>query len=63
MELFNGDTSTGGEIFKAPGRGWQEYEDVVWRMVPLEAREGTHTLHIGFYEGNVNLCKVSVVYR
>jgi hypothetical protein len=63
LELYNGETSVGGEYFQSPGRGWQEYENIEWKMVPLEAREGTHSLLVSFFEGNVNLCKVSVVYR
>ena len=41
IEISNGDTLGPIQIFEAPGKGWQQYEDVTWRMLALEPREGT----------------------
>ena len=48
--------------FVAPGKGFQEYEDVTWRMIGLDPYEPIHSIQIGFTEGNINLCSITVEY-
>jgi hypothetical protein len=42
----------------APGRGWNDFEDIVWEDVRL--RKGWHPLEITFVDGLMNLCSISV---
>jgi hypothetical protein len=44
------------------GLGWQEFQDVTFRMVALDPTEALHSVIVRFGEGFVNLCSISVEY-
>jgi hypothetical protein len=46
------------ESFDIPAHGWQNFEDVVWRQVPLG--ENYFRLRIRFVTGSVNVCSVGL---
>jgi hypothetical protein len=48
--------------FWSMGLGWQEFQDVTFRMVALDPTEALHSVIVRFGEGFVNLCSISVEY-
>jgi hypothetical protein len=44
--------------FMAPGEGWSDYRDLVWKNAPIKA--GLDRIFIHFPDGNVNFCALSV---
>ena len=45
--------------FNTPGKGYTVFQDITWRMVPLQPAL-THRLWVGI-DGNTNLCSLSIV--
>ena len=74
MEIFDDigrfiDDSDYGEMgpgkdFYTPGLGYQNFEDITWKMVELISSSGQfyskHRLLVAFSDGQVNLCSVKV---
>ena len=48
IEIWNGHTLGPIQSFEAPGKGWQEYENVTWRMLALEPNEGVFVTNCFF---------------
>jgi len=62
LEILDGNTSRASEVFYGPSKGFQEYEDITWRMVGMDPYEPIHSLVVGFLEGDINLCSVTIEY-
>jgi hypothetical protein len=62
LEVFDGDKSRDGATFLSPGKGFQAFEDVTWRKIAIDPYETRHSVQVYFFEGNTNLCSVTVEY-
>jgi hypothetical protein len=47
-----------GRLWNAPGNGWTDFEDYVWRDVDLTP--GQHRVVIRFKTNQINVCSISV---
>ena len=57
---FRVDANDQSRVFPSPGRGWQTFETVVWRQVPVQRRY--LEVQVTFVDGKVNLCAVGAEY-
>ncbi|KAL3923144.1 MAG: hypothetical protein SGILL_001824 [Bacillariaceae sp.] len=60
MEIVHGNKVEAVEYFDFKGKGYHDFVDVTWRNVPIDTSYAAHKLVIGFTNGNINLCSVSV---
>ena len=49
------------KTFAAPGKGWQQFENVVWKSIHI-GQERYHKIWVFTTTGQVNLCSVSIDY-
>lgn len=62
MEVETKGKTDAVEYFKTTGQGFQDYANIVWRKVPLDASSNIHNLIVTFTQGQINMCSVSVEY-
>jgi hypothetical protein len=60
MEIMHGSKVDGIEYFQTTAEGYHSFADITWRNVPIDASYDVHSLVVGFTNGNINLCSVSV---
>jgi hypothetical protein len=62
VDVGDGGWTSASETFWSPGRGWQDFENVTFRMVALDPSQLEHFVIVRFTDGWVNMCSISVEY-
>ncbi|KAG7374789.1 hypothetical protein IV203_013884 [Nitzschia inconspicua] len=62
IELEYDGLTSSSQSFWSIGLGWQEFQDVTFRMVSLDPTKDIHSVIVRFEEGSMNLCSITVEY-